>query len=113
MKMDIIIKNVTGKAENNSYISELSRSGFPIGRKNAYIQHTIWHNGGCNSAESLVKICNVSTRINICVPRNRVKLLSRCRQCRGQHSVFLQHEKKKTQSLKNYVSLRKYFKKWI
>ena len=31
MKMDIIIKNVTGKAENNSYISELSRSGFPVG----------------------------------------------------------------------------------
>ena len=31
MKMDIIIKNVTGKIENDYYISELSRCGFPAG----------------------------------------------------------------------------------
>ena len=41
-------------------------------------QHAVWHNGGCNAAESLVKTCNVSTRNNISVPRHYAKLLPRC-----------------------------------
>ena len=67
MKMDIIIKNVTGKRDNDSCISELSRSGFPAGslvrnvETNPKGKCCYWLNGDEQCVAFIGQTCAVKT----------------------------------------------------
>ena len=50
MKMDIIIKNVTGKIENDYYIAELRRCGFPAGSLVRNVEYRPTNNSCCWSS---------------------------------------------------------------
>ena len=63
--MDIIIRNVTGKIENDYYISELSRCGYPAGSIVRNVEHRpsnngcYWSSGTDNCVAYIGKTCAV------------------------------------------------------